>query len=83
MKQTQKTRLKRRIHAYRNFGDNWVYILESDFKGVFSPMILKKGFETSSDGFAKDLDNTINSCSEEECQELNSRLDCYQIDKKF
>ena len=42
---------------------------------------LIEGFDDSPMDFGKNLDNTINSCSEEECQELNMKLDCYQIDK--
>ena len=81
-KQSQRTRLKRRISAYRNFGDNCVYMLESDFKGVFAPMMVKRKVDHQK-GFGIDLDILIDICSEEECLELNQRLDCYQIDKKY
>ena len=83
MVQTQKTRLKRRIHGYRTLGCNFVYMLESDFKGVFSPMMVKKDINDGNKGWGFVLDDLINICSEEECQELNSRLECYQLDKRF
>ncbi len=79
----QKTRLKRRISAYRNIGANFTYMLTSDFKNVFSPMMMKKKkLVNSKEGFGKDLDILIDICSEEECLELNMKLDCYQIDNK-
>ena len=73
-----KQRLKKRIHGYRTLGLNWTYMMETDFKGIFSPMFIKKEMQGD-----KDYDKLIEACSEEECQELNVRLDCYQIDKKF
>ena len=81
-KQSQKTRLKRRINAYRTIGDNFVYMLESDFKGVFSPMMIEKNIETSEQSFGFAINELINICSEEECGKLNMRLDCYQLDKR-
>jgi len=80
---TQKTRLKKRIHAYRNFGCNFVYMFESDFRGVFSPEMMRKGFNGSPSNFGEELDKLIESCSEEECMELNFGLDEYQLQKKF
>ena len=77
-----KQRLKKRIHGYRNLGNGWVFMLESDFKGIFSPMMIKKGLEDSSTNFGENLDKLIEACSEEESQELNMKLDCYQIDNK-
>lgn len=81
-KQSQKTRLKKRINAYRNFGVNYVYMLETDFKGVFSEMMVIKKIERRKDGFGNALDKLIEVCTEEECMKLNMKLDCYQLDKK-
>lgn len=80
MKLTQKSRLKRRIQAYKNLGHNWVCILESDFRGIFSSIAIKKGIKRG--GFADErIDKIIDVCNEEECRQLNIKLDCYQIDK--
>ncbi len=83
MKTPQRSRLKRRINAYRTLGYNFVYMLETDFKGVFSPMMTKKEIETAKQGWGFGLNELIEKCSEEECMELNQRLDCYQLDKKY
>ena len=82
MKISQKTRLKKRINAYRYFGNNFVYMLETDFKGVFAPMMVKEEIDESKNKFGENLNILIEKCSEEECLELNMRLDCYQLDKK-
>lgn len=82
MKLTQKGRLKKRISAYRTLGLNWVYLMETDFKGVFANMMIEKDIETINQGFGVALDKLIEVCSEEECLKLNQRLDCYQLDKK-
>lgn len=80
MKLTQKSRLKRRIQAYKNLGNNWTYLLESDFKGIFSSIAIKKGIDIGS-CLGNFIDKVIDACNEEECRELNMKLDCYQIDK--
>ncbi len=72
---TEKGRLKRRIRAYENFDSLWVCMLETDFKHIFNRMAQEKGIKT------KNIKSIIEACSEEECLELNRRLDCYQIDK--
>jgi hypothetical protein len=82
-KQSQKTRLKKRVNAYRIIGTNFVYMLTSDFKGVFRPMMIEKDIETIKRGFGFAIDDLIEVCSEDECQRLNMRLDCYQLDKKY
>ncbi len=77
---TQKSRLKRRLQAYKTLGTNWVYLLETDFRGVFSPMAIKKGISGGEEDW---ISKVIDACNEKECLELNVQLDCYQIDKRI
>lgn len=81
MKQSQKTRMKRRLHAYRSIGTNFVVFFESDFKGVFSPMLTEKEIDLEQ-GFGFAINELVEKATEEECLKLNQRLDCYQIDKR-
>ena len=80
--QSQKTRLKRRIHGYRTLGVSFVFMLETDFRGVFVQMMREKGLNILRGNFGENLNKLIEVCSEKECLELNMKLDCYQIDKK-
>ena len=72
----EKERLKRRIHAYENFDNLFGCVLETDFTHIFNRAAQEKGIET------KDIKSIIEACNEEECLELNQKLDCYQIDKE-
>lgn len=71
----EKERLKRRIQAYENFDTLFGCMLEADFRHIFNRMAQERGIKT------RDIKSIIEACNEEDCLELNRRLDCYQIDK--
>lgn len=83
----QKERLKKRIQAYENLGSLFGCMLEAGFKHIFNRMGQEKGIKNpdkilyNSYKMAKWIKSIVEACNEEECLELNRRLDCYQIDK--
>lgn len=85
----EKERLKRRIRAYENFDNLFGCMLETHFRCIFNRMAQEKGIKIKNPDkilyhpyrIAEWIKSIIEVCNEEECLELNRRLDCYQIDK--
>lgn len=75
----QRTMLKKSISDYRNYEDNFVYLIEPDFRGVFDIIMDEKGINSTQENFDDNLDNLIEMCSEEECLRLNKSLDHYSL----
>jgi hypothetical protein len=69
-----RTRIRRRLCGYKNPKHNHVFMLESDFKGIFAKYMERYGAET--------YEELINRANYEDLTAINQGIDKYQICKK-
>lgn len=72
MKQTQRTRLRRRIGTYRSKW--WVQMLDVNFFCIFSKTQMELGLPEY------DIDEIINKASDKQIDRMNFELDEFQLD---
>ena len=69
-----RTRIRSRLCGYKNPKHNHIFMLESDFKGIFAKYMGRYG--------AKTYEELINRANYEDLKAINYRIDEYQMCKK-
>lgn len=72
----QRERLKKRLRAYKNLTNNYVFFSDSDFKSIFNKIKQKRNMFLGNTFF-----EVVDSCKDEDIIQMNKELDYYQTSK--